>query len=247
MQLSYFSFALCCSLFAACSTVDPSFPCEETLIPELNSLQGKEVGGTEKVEVKPPYIVFQKTLSRTNSPTVLIEDSLYVTDAMHPASSLSPYLMDYYANSEMKRVYVSDSRIVFCYGYKKQIDFMDFKLNLINRVKYKFETSSYIDSKNQTDVNLSYVCSYLGKCYFYTLFWGASLDKYKSLSSQETFLEVYDLDGNPTIRYHLKGRHPVYFAVDEETFTLYGSGAYNDPENHLLVYKLKGLSRIFSI
>lgn len=31
------------------------------------------------------------------------------------------------------------------------------------------------------------------------------------------------------------------FAVDEETFTLYGAGEDGIPEDHLLVYKLKGL------
>jgi hypothetical protein len=61
-------------------------------------------------------------------------------------------------------------------------------------------------------------------------------------STYRTFLEVFDLDGNPVIRYHLDGRRPVYFAVDEETFTLYGTGDDGDPEDYLLVYKLKGLS-----
>jgi negative regulator of replication initiation len=53
---------------------------------------------------------------------------------------------------------------------------------------------------------------------------------------------VYDLDGKPIIKYYLNGRRPVYFAVDEETFTLYGAGEDGDPEDNLLVYKLKGLS-----
>ena len=35
---------------------------------------------------------------------------------------------------------------------------------------------------------------------------------------------------------------PVYFAIDEETFTLYGAGEDGEPEDYLLIYKLKGLS-----
>ena len=34
---------------------------------------------------------------------------------------------------------------------------------------------------------------------------------------------------------------PCYFAVDEETFTLYGTGWNGEPEDHLLMYKLEGL------
>ena len=55
------------------------------------------------------------------------------------------------------------------------------------------------------------------------------------------FLEVFDLDGNPVIRYRLEGLSPVHFVVDEETFTLYGEREDAAPEDHLLVYRLKGL------
>lgn len=54
-------------------------------------------------------------------------------------------------------------------------------------------------------------------------------------------LEVFDMDGNPIARYHLEGRRPTHFAVDEETFTLYGAGEEGEPEDDLLVYNLKGL------
>ncbi len=57
-----------------------------------------------------------------------------------------------------------------------------------------------------------------------------------------TFLEVFDLDGNPIIRYYLEGKCPSNFAVDEETFTLYGATEDGEPEDYLLMYKLKGLS-----
>ena len=39
----------------------------------------------------------------------------------------------------------------------------------------------------------------------------------------------------------MQGMRPCYFAVDEETFTLYGTGWNGEPEDHLLMYKLEGL------
>jgi len=44
------------------------------------------------------------------------------------------------------------------------------------------------------------------------------------------------------IRYRLDGLGPENFVVDEETFTLYGTGPDGYPEDYLLVYKLKGLT-----
>jgi hypothetical protein len=74
------------------------------------------------------------------------------------------------------------------------------------------------------------------------LFFGTSWNEHRANSTCGTFLEVFDLEGNPIVRYHLTGRGPVHFAVDETTFTLYGAGDDGDPEDNLLVYKLKGLS-----
>jgi hypothetical protein len=119
---------------------------------------------------------------------------------------------------------------------------MDTDFNLIKRVKFKFAHPTNFNPKNQGDVKVSYVYAYWGKRYLYALFFGTSWNEYRSRSTHGTFLEVYDLDGNPVARYHLEGRRPVYFAVDEETFTLYGTGEDGDPEDHLLVYKLNGLS-----
>lgn len=69
-----------------------------------------------------------------------------------------------------------------------------------------------------------------------------SWNAYREQETCGTILEVFDMDGNPIIRYKLQGRRPMYFAVDEESFTLYGPGEDGDPEDNLLVYKLKGLS-----
>jgi hypothetical protein len=188
-----------------------------------------------------------------------INDSLYVVDAMYTASCLylftledelprkswqyrNPNMVDYYADPDMGEVYANESRIAFCYGYKKQIDFMDTEFNLVKRVKFKFANPSYINSVNQGDVKVSYVYGYLGRRYLYALFYGTSWNENRARSTCGTFLEVFDLDGNPVVRYLLEGRCPVYFAVDEETFTLYGAGEDGDPEDYLLMYKLKGLS-----
>ena len=188
-----------------------------------------------------------------------INDSLYVIDAMYigpdlyllglqdeqPRKTLTyrnPDIFDYYIDPDMGEVCANESRIVFYYGHKKQIDFMDTDFNLIKRVKFKFDKPVPITSENQGDVKETYVQGYLGKHYLYVMFLGTSWNKHRAQATCGAFLEVFDLDGNPVGRYHLDGRRPCNFAVDEETFTLYGAGEDGNPEDNLLVYKLKGLS-----
>ncbi len=233
MRHSNFTYILLCSFFITCSSSDPYFSQEETITPELKD----SIINPIKVEIKPPYLILQNTIGGS-----ILIDSLYVKDALRTNSKQDPDMVDYYTDPDMKRVYVNEDRVIFCYGYKKQIDFMDFNYNLLNKVKFKFDNPALVDPKYQGDIKLSYVCSYLGKSYFYTLFWGKSSDEPVSLSSQNSFLEVFDLEGNPVIRYRLKGKKPpVYFGVDEETFTLYGCLFNNNPEDNMIVYKLKGL------
>jgi hypothetical protein len=186
-----------------------------------------------------------------------INDSLYVIDAMYLAPSLflltfedelprktrqfrNPNIVDFFADPDMGRVYANDSRIALCYGWKKQIDFMDIDLNLIKRVKFNFDNPSIITPENEQDVNRSYTLGYFGKRYLYVVFWGASQREYIS-SYRGAYLEVYDLNGNPVVRYHFDGINPGDFVVDEVTFTLYGTGGGKIADN-LVVYKLKGLS-----
>lgn len=187
-----------------------------------------------------------------------INDSLFVIDAQYTGPNIhlcsmsneipkkswkyrDSNIMDYYIDPNKGEVYANDNRIIFCYGYKKQIDFMDTEFNLIKSVKFEYEEPGDIATKPGED-KVSYVYSYLGKRYLYTIFFGMTWNEYEANSTCGTYLEVFDLEGNPVIRYLLKGRLPVYFAVDEETFTLYGTGDHGDPEDNLLVYKLKGLS-----
>lgn len=329
MKTIHFILILCCSLIAACSSSDTTFPRNETLTQELMPLQG--ITSPLRVEVKHPFLIIQNRKQRdslfhiyditnyqlksafgvkgespdefvlpwliqtklsdffiedkhsfhryrindeglpifkgTEKPKYInsineaafINDSLFVVDAQYTAPKIhlltiqdqlpkkswtyrNPDMIDYYADPNMGNVYANESRIVFCYGYKKQIDFMDTNFNLIKSVKFDFANPTVINSDNQGDVKMSYVYSYLGKHYLYALFLGTSWNENRANGTCGTFLEVFDLDGNPVIRYHIEGKRPVYFAVDEETFTLYGSGEDQDPDDSLLVYKLKGLS-----
>lgn len=189
----------------------------------------------------------------------IINDSLFLIDALYTGPDIylfnfldelpkkkwqyrNPDMLDYYADPNMGNVYANEKRIVFCYGYKKQVDFMDTEFNLIKRAEFKYDLPTYnINTENQADYKMSYVSGYLGKRYFYAVFLGTSWNESGRNGTCGAYLEVFDLDGNPVVRYHLEGRRPVYFAVDENTFTLYGAGEDGNPEGNLLVYKLKGL------
>jgi len=188
-----------------------------------------------------------------------INDSLFVLDPRYLAPSIyllsfeddlpkktfqfrNPDILDYYADPDMATVYANDSRVVLCYGWKKQIDFLDNELNLLKRVKFKYDGApGVINSENEADVKASYVSSYLGRRYLYASFMGVSWREHRGINSYRgTSLEVFDLDGNPVARYQLDGVRPLHFAVDEDTFTLYGSGG-EALEDHLVVYRLNGL------
>ena len=70
---------------------------------------------------------------------------------------------------------------------------------------------------------------------------GCTYVEMKAKDEKGAFIEVYDLNGNPVARYEMQGMRPCNFVVDEETFTLYGTGWNGEPEDHLLMYKLEGL------
>ena len=327
MRFHHFLLMLCYGLCVSCSSTDPIFPREETLLQELMPLQG--VTYPVRVEVKHPFLIIQnwkrtdslfhiydltsyelkqafgvkgqgpdeyvspwllhttlsdflinetkreeliyhfgineegvsvcKEVKQANyitdiSEAAFINDSLYVIDAMYLEPSL--YLLslqdelprkkrkyrdaaiyDYYADPNSGHVYANDNRIVFCYRYKKQIDFMDTDLNLIKRVKFKYAGPTHI----KNDEKISYGLGYLGKRYLYVLFFGRTWGEYRRESPRGTIVEVYDLEGNPVVKYRLDGLGPDHFVVDEETFTLYGTSANDEPEDYLLMYKLKGL------
>lgn len=203
-----------------------------------------------KDTIKPIYI-------NTISDASLINDSLFVVDAQYtgpyvhlcsltdemPKKSWkyrNPNIMDYFIDPNRGEVYANDRRIVFCYKYKHQISFMDTQFNLIKSVKYDNTEPTNIAEKPGEDM-ISYIDAYLGKRYLYAMFMGITENEHRANSWRGAHLEVYDMDGNPVKKFILKGKRPIYFAVDEETFTLYGVIPDGNPEDNLLVYKLKGL------
>jgi hypothetical protein len=188
-----------------------------------------------------------------------INDSLYVADAMFDAPSLyllsiqddlpikswryrNPDIRNYYEDPDKGDIYANSSRIILCYNYKKQIDFMDTGLNLIESVKFEFTAPPIINPENLEDINTSYGSGYLGKRYFYALYFGTSSKEFGDISYNGAMLEVFDLDGNPIVCYYLNGLPPTSFVIDEDTFTLYGVRDDGEPEDNILMYKLKGLS-----
>lgn len=232
MIVRCFCFLLSCSLFIACGSSEPIFPSEKILFPE------SDMNYRDSIEIKLPYLILQKKCLLIDS-VYYVRDSLLIADAVLTTSAPSMEIEYFYTDPNMKRVYVSDDRVVYCYGYKKQIDFMDFRLNLIKRIHFKSDNSVCFDLLNVKHAKLSYVCSYLGKRYYYALFLGKTLEEYRH--SSEAFLEVYDLDGNPVVRYCLKNSILTYFSVDEESFVLYGFDVNKKYTDKLLIYNLKGL------
>ena len=148
--------------------------------------------------------------------------------------------MDLVRDPNYGRVYANGNRIILAYEYKKEIDFMDTEFNLIKKVKFDFQTSDE-SLLGKGDENSAYTYGYLGERYFYVNYFGTSWKQCRKNDTYGTYIEVYSLDGNPVARYFLEGKMPVYFAVDETTFTLYGTPLDNLPEDNLLVYRLKGL------
>ena len=186
-----------------------------------------------------------------------LNDSTFVVDAMYTGPSLhlcnmrdeaplkswkyrDPNRLDYYADPNMGHLYANENRIILAYEYKKEIDFMDTEFNLIKKVKFDFPTSDE-SLLGKGDCNSAYTYGYIGNRYFYSIVFETSWKKYRQDATYNTYLEVFDLDGNPVARYFLDGKSPVYFAVDETTFTLYGTIDNGVPEDNLLVYRLKGL------
>jgi len=197
--------------------------------------------------------IIEPNYSYNLSEAAFINDTLFVVDGKDIAPSLYLFALQdelprktrqyrgpaYLIDPNSGSVYANESRVALCYRYKKQIDFMDTDLNLIKQVKFKYSPTAI---NGDSDDIASYMVGYFGRRYLYALFIGKSWREFRSLSSDSgVFLEVFDLDGNPVIRYRLKGLSPSYFVVDEETFTLYGTRSGIAPDDYLLMYQLIGL------
>jgi hypothetical protein len=192
---------------------------------------------------------------------VFINDSLFVLNAMYLGPELlllsindetprrsrqvrNPNIMDPVIDPDDGTVCANETRIARCYGWKKQIDFMDTDLNLIKSVNFKQPSlPSIINPENLYDIKSSYIFGYFGKKYLYVIFRGISINEYSANpSAYNDFLEIFDLDGNPVVRYRLDGIGTSHFVVDEETFIFYGIPNDGITEDYLVMYQLTGLS-----
>lgn len=81
-----------------------------------------------KIEVKTPYLVLQKILSLANSSkTVLIEDSLYIADAMHLASSFIIAIMNRPSHCMDLEHIMTQKGICLCTSSKSYRGFLQYK------------------------------------------------------------------------------------------------------------------------
>jgi len=187
-----------------------------------------------------------------------INDSLYVSTDIFFAPRLSLFtfqdeeprkiwgdgrsdLLEFWLNPEFGWVFANDSRILLAYSFKNLILFMDTDFNIIKEVRFRHRPPRTITRQNLDVIENTYVAGYVGKRYFYALFVGTPWTEWEDPSFRRGILKVFDLDGNPIIKYHLDGLMPTTFVVDEETFTLYGFRFDGEPEDYLIVYRLIGL------
>jgi len=79
----------------------------------------------------------------------------------------NPNIRYRWIDSDFGKVYANEERIVFCYHFKKQIDFMDVDFNLINRVKFTYPHPIHVSAEDEYDVKRSYTFGYCGNRYLY--------------------------------------------------------------------------------
>lgn len=203
-----------------------------------------------KAKIKPKFGGFISQLGLVNDSVIVgnpayFDPNLYIynIDQEAPVKTLKyrdENLMDPILDPNSGQIYANGERIIFSYDYKKEINFMDTEFNLLKKVSFDFAKSD--DTLlGSGDENFAYTTGYLGKRYFYVTYLGQSWKAYQEKGKVGTILEVFDLDGNLIAKYTFEGKSPTFFAVDEETFTLYGTTDDGDPEDCLLVYKLDGL------
>ena len=211
----------------------------------------KEGAPIHKGAIQPKY-VFDIIHSAFINDTLFAIDAGYVAPDLHLVSMddalpkktkriRDPNIKNFYHDPNWGFLHANASRIVYSYNFMKQIDFMDVDFNLIKQVTFNYSHPTHITQESFPHTPLSYGQGYLGKRYFYVLFHGAPWQEYAKNPAYRSYLEVFDLNGNPVVRYLLDGALPTYFVVDEETFTLYGTEDDGAHEDFLLMYRLKGL------
>ena len=140
----------------------------------------------------------------------------------------------YYSNRGA--IAANESFLMFSYLFKKQINIYDienFKLiKTINDGK-KYPGITVYDQ----EITYHYLNTYAGKKYFYAMYAGQIIYNNRQIKNDYSnqFLEVYDYEGNPIIKYAFDIL-PFQFVVDEDNGYIYG---YNSNyEDYLLRYKL---------
>ena len=140
-----------------------------------------------------------------------------------------------YFYSNRGYIATNESKIIYSYLFKNQIDVYDLKtLKLNTRIsdgkKYSKPTLGDFSS-----ITYQYVGLYAGEKYFYALYDGNQRES-ESGGKSSRFLEVYDYDGNPIMKYSFD-IHPNLFVVDERNSNIYG---FNDEyQDYLLRYNMK--------
>ncbi|MDR0427812.1 MAG: TolB-like 6-bladed beta-propeller domain-containing protein [Dysgonamonadaceae bacterium] len=138
-----------------------------------------------------------------------------------------------YFYSNRGYIATSGSTLVYSYLFKRQIDIYDLStLKLKTRIsdgeKYPKPAPGDFSS-----LIYHYIGLYAGEKYFYALYDG---EDRKTVLKPSAFLEVYDYDGNPIIKYSFDIL-PYLFVVDEDNGKIYGFN--NEYEDNLLRYDLK--------
>ena len=138
-----------------------------------------------------------------------------------------------YFYSNRGYIATNESKLVYSYLFKKQIDIYDlFTLKLKTRIsdekKYPKPTPGDFSS-----LTYHYVGLYASEKYFYALYRGG---KWEAGDQSSLFLEVYDYDGNQIMKYSFD-INPSLFVVDERNGKIYG---FNEEyEDNLLRYNIK--------
>ena len=137
-----------------------------------------------------------------------------------------------YFYSNRGYITANESTLVYSYLFKKQIDIYDLStLKLKTRISDNKEYPKPVPG-DFSSVTYHYVGLYAGEKYFYALYNGV---KRETGQKRSLFLEVYDYNGNPIIKYSFDVP-PVLFVVDEINNKIYGFN--EDCEDNLLRYDM---------
>jgi hypothetical protein len=122
---------------------------------------------------------------------------------------------------------------VYVYTNKREIDIYDSDLKLHKKLQWNYNKSGLIVDDSQNSISY-YLNVYAGKNRFYALYTGSSYNQKKKAPEKGYFLDVFDYEGNPIIRYEFD-KVVLTYVVDEENNLLYGFDHREDG----YIYKLQ--------